>query len=83
MKEKKKIESILILIINELKDYKNLDVDTDIVDDLNFDSLEIINLLVIVEDKFDMEFDGDDMVLENVRTIGLLSGLVIKQLDKR
>lgn len=40
----------------------------DFIDDLNMDSIELVELIMSVEDEFDIEIDEDR--LEKVRSIG-------------
>lgn len=45
-----------------------LDPSMDFIDDLNMDSIELVELIMSVEDEFDIEIDEDR--LEKVRSIG-------------
>lgn len=47
---------------------ENLDEDTNFVDDLNVDSIELLELVMTIEDEFDLELE--DEVLENLTTVG-------------
>ena len=51
-----------------VKDRGDLGKDTDLVADLGLDSLQVMNLLVEVEDSFDISIPLN--VLSDVRTIG-------------
>lgn len=50
---------------------------TDIVDDLGADSLDIVDLVMTLEDEFDLEIPDED--IETVRTVGDL----VKYLEDR
>lgn len=43
-------------------------MDTSLVDDLGADSLDVVDLVMTLEDEFDMEIPDEDV--ENVRTVG-------------
>lgn len=43
-------------------------LDTSLVDDLGADSLDVVDLVMTLEDEFDMEIPDED--IENVRTVG-------------
>ena len=42
--------------------------DTNIVDDLGADSLDVVDLLMSIEDEFEMEIPDDEV--ENLKTVG-------------
>ena len=39
---------------------------TNLVEDLNFDSIELIHFVVRVEEEFDIVFDDDDLELDKI-----------------
>ena len=43
-------------------------METSLVDDLGADSLDVVDLVMTLEDEFDMEIPDED--IENVRTVG-------------
>lgn len=43
-------------------------LETNLVDDLGADSLDVVDLVMTLEDEFDMEIPDED--IENVRTVG-------------
>ncbi len=47
---------------------EDLEEDTNFVDDLNVDSIELLELVMAIEDEFDIELEDD--VLENITTVG-------------
>ena len=47
-----------------------LTLDTDIQDDLGADSLDVVDLLMSIEDEFEIEIPDEE--IENIRTIGEL-----------
>lgn len=50
---------------------------TELVDDLGADSLDLVDLVMTLEDEFDMEISDDD--IESVRTVGD----IVKYLEDR
>ena len=42
--------------------------DTSFKDDLNADSLDLVELVMALEDEFDLEIDDEDV--ENIKTVG-------------
>lgn len=47
---------------------EDLEEDTNFVDDLNVDSIELLELVMAIEDELDIELD--DEILENITTVG-------------
>lgn len=56
------------------KDNLKLTADTDIASDLNIDSVDVMDLLMLVEDKYDITVPIN--LLSDVRTIGQLAEAV-------
>ena len=51
-------------------------MDSRIIEDLNADSLDLVDLLMSLEDEFDVEVPDDQV--ENVKTVGDLVGYIEK-----
>ncbi len=47
---------------------KEINLDTSFKDDLNADSLDLVELIMALEDEFDLEFDDEDV--DNIKTVG-------------
>lgn len=62
-------ERILGIIAEQVnRSVDELDPSMEFIDDLNMDSIELVELIMSVEDEFDIEIDEDR--LEKVRSIG-------------
>ena len=48
--------------------------DADLFDDLNFDSLDTVEMVISIESEFDIEIDDDD--IDALRTVRQISDLV-------
>ena len=63
------LETVIDLISKNLEVPKEkLNADTDIINDLDADSLDLVEMVMNIEDEFDLEIDDD--VLTNLHTIG-------------
>ena len=63
------LENVIDLISKNLEVPKEkLNADTDIINDLDADSLDLVEMVMNIEDEFDIEIDDD--VLTNLHTIG-------------
>lgn len=49
-------------------DAQTLSMETDIAKDLNADSLDVVEILMSLEDEFDVEIPDEE--IENIKTIG-------------
>jgi acyl carrier protein len=71
------MENIKVTIIKLLTQYAPLSSihgNTHLMDDLGLDSFDFVELLMGLEEKFHMEFDGEE--LEGIRTVDQLAGLM-------
>ena len=63
------------LISDELAiDIDKVIPDADLFDDLNFDSLDTVEMVISIESEFDIEIDDDD--IDALRTVRQISDLV-------
>ena len=49
---------------------EQFDVDTDLQEDLGADSLDVVDLLMSIEDEFEVEVPDEE--IENIKTVGAL-----------
>ena len=62
-------EKIKNLLAEQLDaDENDMTMDTDIAKDLGADSLDVVELLMAIEDEFDIEVPDEE--IENIKTIG-------------
>ena len=74
------IEEIIKIIAKQLKaDVNDITPDTDIIDDLGADSLDVVELLMTIEDKYGITVPDDEV--QNLRTIRLMSEYIENNAD--
>jgi acyl carrier protein len=56
---------------------------TDLITDLGYGSLKFIQLITVIEEAFQIEFDIDDIELEKLRATNCLLKLVEKKIEER
>ena len=62
-------EKVAAILAEQLDaEEESITLETNLVDDLGADSLDVVDLVMTLEDEFDMEIPDDD--IENVRTVG-------------
>ena len=65
-------EKVKAILSNQFDiDADNITADTDLVDDLGADSLDLVDMLMSLEDEFNIGEVPDEMV-EKIRTVGQL-----------
>lgn len=80
------ISEDLIMIIAtgskiDLKEYE-INQNTRLIEDLGFDSLEMMQMIVDIENHFGIEFDSFDMYLDNINTYGRLLEYIKNEVNK-
>lgn len=69
------VERVQKLISDELQiDLNRVVLDADLVDDLNFDSLDTVEMVISIENEFDIEIQDDE--IDSIRTVRQISDLV-------
>lgn len=62
-------EKVKAIIVDQLDaDEDKITMNTQIVDDLGADSLDMVDLVMSIEEEFDLEIPDDEV--ENVKTVG-------------
>lgn len=62
-------EKVAKLLAEQLDaDYESITPDTNILDDLNADSLDVVEMLMGVEEEFDIQIPDEE--IENLKTVG-------------
>lgn len=56
---------------------------TKLIDDLNYDSFSMIQLIVDIEDQFNIEFNDSDLDVDNFPTMGELAACVEKLINEK
>ena len=88
------LEKVKVILAEQFDiDEDSLQNDTDLQDDLGADSLDVVDLLMSIEDEFDIEIPDEE--IENIRTVGELvnpnrpgpaihvSGIAISHIGRR
>ena len=52
------------------------------VEDLNYDSIDFINLIIKIEDVFKVEFTNTELLTDNINKFSVLSQVVMSNLTK-
>lgn len=90
---KKLISEVFInMVLEKLKtilseqfdvDESEITMDTNIYEDLEADSLDLVDLLSSIEEEFDIETDADDDIINSINTVGDIVNFIseIKNID--
>lgn len=68
MENKVRILNEIVLSLYTGDDYSILNDNIDLVDDLNFDSITLIQLIVTIEDEFNITFPDEIFSMEYLRS---------------
>lgn len=74
---------VINILIKELiidKDYTQADLDLDLLQNNMIDSLNIITLIPLFEEKFNIEFDSDDILGKNWMTINAIVNTITQKI---
>lgn len=72
---KDSINKILVEVNKEIGPYLN---DSNLISNGKLDSLDIMNLIMMLEEKFDIEIDPEDVLSENFESVEAMIALVEK-----
>ena len=72
------MNSLYTIIGNQLSSPRKLNDNMRLIEDLGMDSLGLMNLVLEIEDEFDISFDDGDLLFENFNRIGDLRDIIEK-----
>jgi len=65
------LEKVITILAEQFDvDEEKINEDTNLQDDLGADSLDVVDLLMSIEDEFEIEIPDEE--IENIRTVGAL-----------
>ena len=71
------LEKVKVILSEQFDvEEENLTNETNLQDDLGADSLDVVDLLMSIEDEFEIEIPDED--IENIRTVGELVSYIEK-----
>ena len=76
-------KEIINSILTEKRFSDTITSDMKLSEDLGFDSLSLIELIVDLEDRFDIEIDESDLDPSQLKTVGQIYSLIDKYLEGR
>jgi acyl carrier protein len=60
---------------------ENIDGSTDIINDIGLDSIQMINLVLLIEDEFEIQIDFEDFDFFTFSSIKALSDYIVKNME--
>lgn len=75
---KDRVKRCVSIVCRNDMDDSSISDDITLTDDLGFDSIMMIELIVELEDEFEIEIDEDDITLDEINDISSLIELVQK-----
>ena len=69
------LEKVKVILAEQFDvDEDTITVDTDVQEDLGADSLDVVDLLMSIEDEFEVEIPDEE--IENIKTVGELVSFI-------
>lgn len=83
MNTKEKLFNIVLdCALNCTESTVSSEEDFNLVEDLNYDSIDFINLIIKIEDAFKFEFTNTELLTDNINKFSVLSQVVMSNLTK-
>lgn len=81
---KEKLATELVNLIKTIKKDENLEITehTNLADDVGLDSLELINLILEIEEKYEVDIDLDEFDFEYLEDFGLFTDFFMKTIGE-
>ena len=76
-------KAVINSILTEKRFFDTIAADMKLSEDLGFDSLSLVELIVDLEDRFNIEIDESDLDPGQLKTVGQIYTLVDKYLEGR
>ena len=74
------LDKIIAILAEQLDaDKDNITADTRIAEDLNADSLDVVEMLMAIEDEFEIEIPDED--IETMKTVGDVAEYIQNRVD--
>ena len=77
------IKAVINSILSEKRFSDTITADMQLKEDMGFDSLSLVELIIDLEDRFDIEIDESDLDPGQLKTVGQIYTLVDKYLEER
>ena len=76
-----KLKKIVFPYIQDEDAYNNLNEETDFLRDLKINSANLVDIVLDVEDEFDIKIENDDM--EKMLSVGSAMSIITTKLDEK
>lgn len=77
-----KLKEVIIAVSDDIS-IEMINEDVNLVEDFSFDSVNIIQLVVEIENAFDIEVDDDNLIFENLATYKGLHKMICEKLEEK
>ena len=82
MEKREKIKAILNECLLDCDVINNVATETDVVNNLNFDSITFIQFIIMIEDEFNCVIKDDDLNYLKYCTYGDLESMILSYIEK-
>lgn len=78
----KKLKKIIMDVATSDVDLNEINDNTVLTDDLGFDSVQIISLIVELESQFNIEIEDDDLDIEKLTVFKNLNNMLVEKINR-
>lgn len=78
--ELEKVKAVITDVLNV--EPAGVTEDSSFIDDLGADSLDVTQIIMGIEEAFDVDFDVDEVDIDRIRTVGDLVELIKQQIQE-
>ena len=72
------MEQKIIAILSEISGEKNFELEDNLIFILGFDSKKVMQLVVKLENEFDISIDEEDLDIDNFKNVNAIKGMISK-----
>lgn len=76
-----KVKNIICLTLEDDSYYDRLTDETNLVEDIGMDSIQIMQIVISIEIEFDIEFNDDELLIDNLAILKNLIRIILSRLN--
>lgn len=73
----------ILELLREINPYESIEEDTLLIEDGILDSVGVVTLVSLLEEEFEIEIPGEEMIPENFTTVAAVQKLTLRSLRQR
>lgn len=82
MNKERLVEVLLNIVREEFSDIEIKDLNDELRDN-GIDSVKVIKLIIQIEERFKFEFDDEDLIIDNFKSLNTLADFLTRKLEEQ